>query len=128
MSEHNPVVWWELQVPDLAQAKAFYGGVFGWTFDPWQDGYEVINNADGKMIGGLHQVADDPVGRRIDVVFDVEKHPGPDTLEQHLERVEAHGGKILKGRTEIAPGMGWYASVADPSGLPFDLATDRPAS
>jgi predicted enzyme related to lactoylglutathione lyase len=45
------ITWWEIQVPDLDQAKAFYGGVFGWTFKSWMDGYGAAHDGEGK--GGV---------------------------------------------------------------------------
>ena len=53
--------WVDLGVDDIAQAKAFYGGVFGWTFKPWRDGYEGIHLPDDSMIGGLRRAEGDPV-------------------------------------------------------------------
>jgi uncharacterized protein len=123
MSE-NPVTWWEIQVPDLEQAKAFYGGVFGWTFKAWMDGYEGIHLND-TMIGGLTRMAGDVAGRGVHVCFTVDR--GEDTLEGILARIERHGGRIAKGRTEIGGDMGWYATAADPSGVLFDLWSGRPA-
>lgn len=123
----NPITWWEIQVPDLGQGKAFYGGVFGWTFKPWMDDYEGIH-ADDEMIGGLRRADGDPAGRDVHVCFTVDYHGDErdDTLEQSLQKVEKHGGKVVLPRTEISPDMGWYATAADPSGITFDLWTGKP--
>ena len=61
----NPITWWEIQVPDLERAKAFYGGVFDWTFKPWRDGYEAVHTADGTMIGGLSHKTGKTAGRPV---------------------------------------------------------------
>ena len=38
----------------LAEARAFYGELFGWTFSSWHDGeYWLIEAAPGESIGGL---------------------------------------------------------------------------
>jgi uncharacterized protein len=41
-------------------------------------------------------------------------------LDDVLARVAANGGSILEPRTEI-PGVGWYATCAEPGGLKFGL-------
>jgi uncharacterized protein len=126
----NPITWWEIQVPDLERAKAFYGGVFDWSFKPWQDGYEGVHTADGKMVGGMTHKKGEPAGRDIHVCFTADYHGDgrDDTLEQLLDKVRRHGGTVKTERTEIGADMGWYATVADPSGLSFDLWTGRPAA
>ena len=118
----NPVTWWEIQVPELGIARAFYGGLFGWTFNLWRDGYEGVHVGDA-MIGGMVQTEGDVAGRHINVVFNLDL--GEDTLESAMEKVVRLGGEVQQERTHIGGDMGWYASVADPSGLRFDLWTGR---
>ncbi len=118
----NPVTWWEIQVPELTTAKAFYGGLFGWTFKSWMEGYETIHLGE-TMIGGLVQTDGDTAGRQVNVVFSLDE--GPDTLESALAKVIGLGGEVRQERAQISPDMGWYASVADPTGLRFDLWTGR---
>ena len=118
----NPVTWWEIQVPDLDAAKRFYGGLFGWTFKPFMEGYEAAHVGDA-MVGGMVQTEGDPAGRHINVVFNLDA--GPDTLESALEKVVSLGGAVRQDRTNIGGDMGWFASVTDPSGLRFDLWTAR---
>ncbi|MGH8878514.1 MAG: VOC family protein, partial [Stackebrandtia sp.] len=77
------------------------------------------------MVGGLHRADGDPAGRRVNVVFDADDRAEV-TLEDMLETVKANGGEVVTERTAIGEGMGWFASVADPSGLRFELSTDRP--
>ncbi len=45
--------WWEIPVPDLDDAKRFYGEVFGWTFDPFGEDYFAVIGPDGNMLGGI---------------------------------------------------------------------------
>lgn len=118
------ITWFEIQVPDLEQAKAFYGGVFGWTFKSWMDGYEAAHNAGGKMVCGIQHVEGEVAGRQIHVCFDVDAQG--ETLEHAVGKVTAHGGTAMTPRTLIAPDMGWYATVVDPSGLSFDMWTGQP--
>lgn len=122
----NHVSWWEIQVTDIEPAKKFYGEVFGWTFQTYEalDGYELAHAGD-KMIGALQRVDGDVAGRHIHIVFDADARAGH-TLEDLLESVASAGGTVVKQRTLIAEGMGWFATVTDPSGLTFDVSTNRP--
>ncbi|HZM77187.1 MAG TPA: VOC family protein [Candidatus Limnocylindrales bacterium] len=118
------ITWWEIQVPDLEQGKAFYGGVFGWTFKSWMEGYDVAHDANGQMVCAIQLDEREAAGRHMHIVFSVDAYG--DTLEQALAKVTEHGGTIRTPRTRIAPDMGWYATVLDPSGLSFDLSTRHP--
>ena len=118
------ITWFEIQVPDLEQAKAFYGGVFGWTFKSWMDGYDAALDAKGDMVCGIQLDEREPAGRHIHVVFSVDGYG--DTLEKALAKVTKHGGTIRTPRTQIADDMGWYATIVDPTGLTFDLWTGKP--
>lgn len=113
--------WWEIQVPDLEQAKAFYGEVFGWSFEPYGDDFVIIKS-DGEMIGGLDVPAEprEPAGRHVLIYFDV------DDLEETVSAVERAGGTVVRPRGEIGNDWGWYAIIADPSGLKLGLTTSRP--
>jgi predicted enzyme related to lactoylglutathione lyase len=58
-AEHHvgKVVWVEMVTPDLANAKRFYSGLFGWTFRDIHVGKTPYALAllDGRPVGGLHQ-------------------------------------------------------------------------
>ena len=52
--------WTDLSVQDLDVAKAFYTGVFGWTFRDLGEEfghYAIISNSDGAPVGGAMSVA-----------------------------------------------------------------------
>ena len=116
----NTVNWWEIQVPDLAAAQAFYGAVFGWTFAPFGDSFAMIKAPNGEMIGGLDQVAGDPAGRHVQIYVKVTD------LEASIAAVRAAGGGIRHERQLISEEYGWYAIIEDPWGLRIGLATSRP--
>ena len=44
-----------------------------------------------------------------------------DSIADTLKQVEAAGGRILRQRTEIGPGLGAFAVFADPAGADFGL-------
>jgi uncharacterized protein len=123
--QNNTVTWWELQVPDLEQGKAFYGAVFGWTFQPFGDDFELASGADGAPIGGLDGrtgKGESPAGRGVRVYVQVED------LEATLAKVTAAGGAVTTPRTLITEEYGWFAYFTDPSGLTLGLATSNPAA
>ena len=52
----GPVAWYEIQVPDLERATAFYTAVFGATAQPWEQ-YVMLVDADGRPLCALEQSA-----------------------------------------------------------------------
>ncbi len=114
------VDWFEIQVPDLADAQRFYGAAFGWTFSPMGEGY-VVATEGGAPVAGLSETPGDTAGRHVRVYL------GTDELEATLEKITKAGGSVVQGRTLITEEYGWYATVADPTGLQFGLMTSKPA-
>jgi predicted enzyme related to lactoylglutathione lyase len=117
--EQHPgkVIWADLVTPDLAGAKRFYGGVFGWTFTDIHTGDTDYSLAllDGAAVGGLLQR---PIrtGER--------RHPAWLTFISvrdvaEAERVTlAHGGRVLAQPRTYAQ-RGRQAVFADPQGAVF---------
>ncbi|OKH96579.1 VOC family protein [Streptomyces uncialis] len=114
--------WTELYTPDVASAKAFYGGVFGWhTSDiPFGGGtYTTVGPAgadESGTFGGLLPVDADPA----------ETAAGPywtpyievtDT-DAVAARVQELGGEVRMPPTDL-PDVGRIAKVADPYGARF---------
>jgi predicted enzyme related to lactoylglutathione lyase len=119
--QDNTVTWWEIQVPDLEAAQAFYGAAFGWTFQEFYDGFLMCLAPDGSMIGGLEQ-SEGSVGDR-----QVRIYVQTSDLEATLQRGVAAGGTVVKPRALISDEFGWYAILTDPSGHQIGVATSRPA-
>jgi uncharacterized protein len=123
-SQNNTVTWWELQVSDLAEAQAFYGAVFGWSFQAFGPGFVAAAAPDGTPLGGLDSETgkgQEPAGRGARIYVSVED------LEQTLKAVEASGGTVEKTRTLISEEFGWWALFSDPSGLKIGLTSSNPA-
>jgi uncharacterized protein len=120
----NPVIWWEIQVPDLDKGQAFYRAVFGWTFEPFGEEFVIAKTPDGTMVGGLVSSEGDasPSGRHVRIYFAVQD------LEATLRAVEANGGEVVDTRTLISEEYGWSATFADPTGIKLGLVTDQPAA
>jgi predicted enzyme related to lactoylglutathione lyase len=49
--------WVDLGTPDVAGAKAFYGGLFGWDLEdaPGADGAYVMASLNGRAVTGIHE-------------------------------------------------------------------------
>jgi uncharacterized protein len=119
----NPVIWWEIQVPDLDKAQEFYRAVFGWTYEPFGEDFVIAKTSDGAMVGGLVGAGDaSPAGRHVRVYFAVQD------MEATLRTVEENGGEVVDGRTLISEEYGWSATFADPTGIKLGLVTDQPAA
>lgn len=108
MSKPGTICHLEIRVTDMAQARDFYGTVFGWSFQDLGTTY-MLALVEGVSIG-------------IELV-DAPPSDGPHLpyvevagIKETLTNVEAAGGKVEEGATEIAGGLGWFAIFRDPSG------------
>lgn len=114
----NTVTWWEIPVRDLEQATRFYGAVFGWTFQPFGEGYVGIVNG-SAMIGGLVQAPDKVDSDGINVYVNVED------LESAFDKARQAGGSVSHPRQEVGGDMGWWAEITDDGGRRLGLCTDN---
>ena len=97
----------EIPAPDLDRVQEFYGEVFGWTFEPMQEGYVFWR---AGSLGGAFDREAAPTAEGIVLVLAV------DDIDQKLEEIDNAGGRTLQGTTEIGGGMGFYAYFVDPVG------------
>jgi hypothetical protein len=110
---NNPVTWFEIHTADPDRAKAFYGGVFGWTFV--EDGpYSVVTTGPGHPLqGGIQDTtADLPPGQP--ATYAVPCVQVADVAAT-CARVADHGGEVVVPATPIPTGL-VYAFVTDPAG------------
>ena len=114
------MTWWEIPVPDLDDARRFYGDAFGWTFEPFGDDYFAALAPGGEMIGGIFKASGDDLSNGVRITF------ATDDLEAALERVKAAGGTVVTERAEIGGEMGWWAAIHDPAGRWIGLSTTQP--
>jgi uncharacterized protein len=117
--EHHvgKVIFAELVTPDLAAAKQFYGGLFGWTFSDIQSGKVEYAAAslDGHLVAGL-----------IHRDFSTGEHKKPAWLSFIAVRdadatqnvAVQHGAKVLFAPHSF-PDRGREAVLADPQGAVF---------
>jgi predicted enzyme related to lactoylglutathione lyase len=110
--------WVDVIHPDLDGTKAFYGGLFGWTFEvrtppeaPTQYAYALL---DGSTVGGVGGPPSD------------KDRPGwtsyicVEAADDTAAAVEANGGQVLVTPVDI-PRAGRSALCADPEGAVFGL-------
>lgn len=109
------LVWNELASPDLDASSAFYGGLFGWTLEPFENSptpYLGIKNG-GANNGGMRPL--DPSGMPPHwlVYFGIEN------IDAGLAKATELGGETIAGPIDIQ--MAKIAVVRDPQGAVFAL-------
>jgi uncharacterized protein len=104
------IVHVELHSEDIDASEAFYTKLFGWTTKRWGDmsNYLLFMDSSGKLGGGFAPLKNRGAGGTIVYLYCTD-------LDAKLAEVEQHGGRTLEPRTEI-PGVGFYATFADPFG------------
>jgi len=114
--------YFDLTVTNLNTARCFFETVLGWQFERFPMPYEYYRIQAGPpgepgIDGGIGATKDAPLagGRPLTQV----SIPVTD-LDEVLGRVLASGGRIVEAKMPI-PGIGWYATCAEPGGLMFGL-------
>lgn len=106
----NPFVHVELNSPDPAKAKTFYGKLFRWELEDMPGGdhsYTIIKVGEGTGGGIMKQIPNGPAGWIPYVLVD--------DLRAMTDKAKSLGGKVMKDETEV-PGMGWFTIIQDPTG------------
>jgi len=110
----NPVTWFEIHSANPDRTKAFYGSVFGWTFDDSMSGYSMIGLGEGAPIGGGIAHSDNQYPN--DAVFLVQV---PDVAAA-LASVTAHGGSVVVEQQQTPIGL-TFGYAANPDGSVFGV-------
>jgi uncharacterized protein len=100
------VLHFEIPAENPENAMAFYGNVFGWTFDKW-DGpqeYWMIGTGDGPGIDGglMRKNPGQPMTNVISVPH----------IDEYVSKVESAGGTIVVPKMTL-PGVGYLAYFQD---------------
>ncbi|MEU7577180.1 VOC family protein [Streptomyces sp. NPDC041068] len=129
VNEPGSLVWTELYTPDVPQAVAFYGSVFGWgTSESSFPGgsYTMVHPADGTeddMFGGVVPLASDPseagAGAYWLPYFQVED------CDEAVAKARRSGGTVRMEPISMA-GVGRFAKLADPAGARFAVLQPSP--
>jgi predicted enzyme related to lactoylglutathione lyase len=117
------VVWNDLVTDDLAAARRFYEGLFGWTFEettgPAGSEY-VIARSGSMLVAGLVPVAPSAAGTELSRWLPYVSVPDVDAA---VARATAAGGRVAVGPLDV--GMGRVAAIVDPQGAVIGLARSR---
>ncbi|HEY3324378.1 MAG TPA: VOC family protein [Planctomycetota bacterium] len=105
----------EINVKDLAESKAFYGYLFGWTF--LDQGTEYTCFTDGRLRGGF-QLTRRPLsgGGIVPVLY-------ASDLDGAKQRIQSSGGRVVRD-TFFFPG-GRRFHFVDPSGNEIGVWSDH---
>ncbi len=117
----QPLNWFEIAATDLDRAAAFYER----GFEIAMSRTEMANCRmamfpcdQGRAVGGA--IAQSPMrvpgGHGVVLYLN-----GGDDLAVPLSRIEAAGGKILRGKTQITPEIGYFAIFSDCEGNTLGL-------
>ncbi|MCU1313209.1 MAG: Glyoxalase/bleomycin resistance protein/dioxygenase [Acidobacteriaceae bacterium] len=111
----NPFVHLELNTPDLAKAKAFYGELFGWEFQDMSmvpSGiYSTFKPSEGPG-GGMMSMPDGKPGWL--------SYVGVSNIQESTDKARALGATILMGPHPI-PDVGSFTVLNDPTGCTIAL-------
>lgn len=119
--------YFDMTVRDVARARVFFETLFGWRFERFPMPYEYYRIQAGAenepgIDGGMGALKDAPIAGGIATtqltvpVMDV---------DETLAKVAANGGQVIEPRRSI-PGVGWYATCAEPGGLRFGIIQADP--
>lgn len=114
----NAAVWFEIPVSDMERAKAFYGAVLKAELVDHNDGPNPMATfragAEKGVAGHLYpgKPAAGGVGPTIHLAV-------AEPLEEAVERVSAHGGKVVSPIVSIPAGR--FVYCIDPDGNSFGL-------
>lgn len=104
----------EFSVKSVADAKRFYGGAFGWTFEDY--GPDYASFSDGRLSGGFQTVEKVQTGGPLVVIYAAD-------LEAMERQVTQAGGSIVRPIFSFPGGRRFH--FADPSGNELAVWSDR---
>ncbi|MDG4848393.1 MULTISPECIES: VOC family protein [Peribacillus] len=120
------IVHFEIHVNDMERAKAFYGEVFGWSFQDWSDyagmpyfgavtGNENEHGIDGALM--QRQSAPPETGQALNAFACT---IGVEHYDLTEAKIIENGGKLAMPKFAL-PGMAWQGYYIDPEGNTFGI-------
>jgi predicted enzyme related to lactoylglutathione lyase len=109
--------WIELGTTDVAAAKKFYAGLFGWTLTDMPMGampYSMAALGD-KQVAGLTVLGD--AAKKMGAPPNWLSYVAVDDAAASAKKITSLGGQVLVGPMDIGPGH--MAVAADPTGAVF---------
>lgn len=114
--------WIDIEQPDLPAAQAFYGGLFGWTFEsaagPDARAPYVIARLDGREAAGLGGIAEGSDARPAGLSWNT--YVAVSDADAVARRILEAGGRIESAPVDVGD-AGRAAEAADPAGTTFRL-------
>ncbi|MFB1484847.1 VOC family protein [Corallococcus sp. RDP092CA] len=111
--QHHRIDYIELPAKDLAEAKRFYGAVFGWKFEDY--GPDYTSFMDGRMNGGFDKEREVSRGGVLLVLYSRD-------LDATLAKVREAGGRIVKDTFSFPGGKRFH--FTDPAGNELAVWTE----
>lgn len=115
----NPFVWYELMTTDTAAAQAFYRSVVGWAIAdsgmPGHAGYNILSVGE-ISIGGLMALPAEACAMGVPPHW--VGYVSVADVDASAASIQQAGGSVRVGPMDI-PGVGRFATVADPHGASF---------
>src|SRR6478736_6807996 len=105
------IVHFELPSADVGRAKAFWGGVFGWTFGGMTEPFVYAMTEGEEPVGAIFQSDEAGTGPIV--------YMATDDIDATLAKVGGAGGTA--GEKQAIPGIGWFARCKDTEGNSFSL-------
>ena len=116
-------VWHDLITDDVAEARRFYGGLFGWEFDqtsgPNGGDYTLIR-MDGRVVAGMVHL-DDPQGVEYSRWLG---YLSVADVDRAADFTRSKGGEVAVGPLELGD-IGRAAAIVDPQGGVVGLVRSR---
>jgi uncharacterized protein len=113
------IVHLEISADDTAQAREFWGSLFGWQFESYPGPNEYYMTQLGETQGAAISNAQ-PGKKGTRPYFDV------DDINAGAARVNELGGQA--DQPMPVPNMGWFVSCTDPHGNEFGLWQTDPSA
>jgi predicted enzyme related to lactoylglutathione lyase len=118
--QHGAFSWSELLTTDIAAAKKFYSGLFGWEMEdmPMEGMEYTVVKAGGKEVGGMMPMP--PEGGDHPPVWG--NYVTVDDVDAVARTAEELGGKVHVPPQDI-PGVGRFCVIEDPQGAYISAIT-----
>ncbi len=113
------IVHFEIPADDTTKGRAFWGSLFGWTFEASPGPFEYHMTRTSEQTGGAITNME-PGKHGLRVYFDV------DDINAGAARVKELGGEA--NEPGPVPGMGWFSTCTDPHGNEFGLWQNDPSA
>ena len=109
--------WIDTEQPDLAAAKAFYSGIYGWQFEdragPGSEARYEVASLDGRTVAGITSGSADHGATWTTYI-------AVDSADDAAVRVRDAGGRVVVGPVDRF-GLARTAICSDPAGATFGL-------